>query len=307
MIKAYRTWLLTRQYSEKTVRNYTQRVSRFMDHYPEPSHMSTMDIAQYLLEFKNTGIGPTTLEGHFSALKNFYTFLSVSGHADLRLDQNPLKDLLPVKREKRVPKIIPEDDLSALLRAPDLKTVRGCRDYSIMLFLLHGLRAEEICNLDNDQVFIDGRGPSRRMVIDIKGKGKKQRRIVIENSGDTEWAWTRYREMRNGNGSPVAFPAMKGDRVFRMTTNGLYKLLERYGKRLGLNWYHPHLWRHTAAVRMLEDGVPLKEIQYILGHESVQTTERYLRAATTLQENAANSTWIHRLKKADARFRRWRN
>jgi len=212
-----------------------------------------------------------------------------------------------VKRQKRVPKIIPNDDLSALLRAPDLKTVRGCRDYAIFLFLLHGLRALEVCTLTTDRVFIDGWGPARKMVIDVKGKGRKERRIVMERSGDTEWAWNRYMEKRMAYTTGIAFPALLGKgNSKQLTTNGLYKILARYGQRVGVTRWHPHLWRHTTAVRMLEDGVSLKEIQYRLGHESVQTTEKYLGAATILQDESANSMWIHQLKKADNRYRRWR-
>jgi len=305
MIDQYRNWLLARQYSEKSIHVYLIRVQKFLDHYPDPTFKKSEAI-DYLSHLRKSGMKPTTLEGHFAALKNFFIFASFIKEAPFELHENPLKHLLPIKREKRVPKVIPNDSLSALLRAPDLKTLRGCRDYVIMLFLLHGLRAEEICNLNIDDVYMDGYGASRRLVIDVKGKGRKERRIVVEKSGDTQWAWDHYSAKRDGI-TNIAFPAILGnDRYKRLTTNGLYRILERYSKKLGVKGSHPHVWRHTAAVHMLENGVSLKEVQLRLGHESVKTTEIYTAAAAILQEDGANSEWIHKLKKADARHRRWR-
>ena len=307
IIVNYKNWLQARQYSSKTIKIYVDRIERFLASVKDPVSVDQTIIQRYLIRLHEEGIEVKTLEGIFSTLKNFYTYLIITGRHVITLDQNPLKHLLPIKRQKRVPKIIPDDDLSALLRAPDLKTLRGCRDYTIMLFLLHGLRAQEICILTTDQVFSDGWGPGRKMIIDVKGKGRKERRIVIERSGDTEWAWNRYLQKRNGYNTSIAFPALLGKgNSKQLTTNGLYKILSRYAQRLGITRWHPHLWRHTAAVRMLEEGISIKEIQYRLGHESVQTTEKYLGAATILQEESANSNWIHNLKKADARFRRWR-
>jgi len=309
LIERYKNWLKARQYSEASIRTYALRVGSFLKIHPKPQDLNQTDIQDYLVSLLDRGLSRTSLEGCFCAIKNFYDFLNSMGDFKAPELSNPVKNLLPVKREKRIPKIIPTDNLSALLRSPDLKELRGCRDYVIMLFLLHGLRASEICKLDLDDVFTDGWGPSRQMVINVKGKNRKERRVVVEKSGDTEWAWDRYRSMRNGDGSDIAFPAIVGPggkTMNRMSTNGLYRMLARYGARLGIDNVHPHLWRHTAAVALLEAGVPLKEIQFILGHESVQTTERYLGAAKTQQAEASGCGWIHRLKKADARFRRWR-
>jgi len=307
LIDDYTTWLTARGYSPKTMVIYIDRIQKYFNAIPDPLTADQGVIQRYLTGLQKNGNQWATVESTFSTLKNFYTWLITTGQHVITLDQNPLKHLMPVKRQKRVPKIIPNDDLSALLRAPDLKKVRGCRDYAIMLFLLHGLRALELCTLTLDQVFIDGWGPARKMVIDVKGKGRKERRIVMERSGDTEWAWNRYMEKRMAYNSSIAFPALLGKgNSKQLTTNGLYKILSRYAQRVAITRWHPHLWRHTAAVRMLEDGVSLKEIQYRLGHESVQTTEKYLGAATILQDESANSLWIHQLKKADNRYRRWR-
>jgi len=308
LIEDYKNWLIARQYSVNTVALYARRIACFLRQYKEPVEAGREDIQDYLISLHKAGAGYATINNHFSAIKNLYGYLSVSGRHTIQLDQNPLKYLMPLRHRKTVPRIIPDDDLNALFRQiEDLKTLRRCRDYAIMLFLLHGLRAEEICSLNLDDVYIDGRGVTRKMVIRVTGKGDKERIIVVEKSGDTEWAWERYSEMRSSINSRCAFPALMGKgQSKRLTTNGLYHLIARYAEKAGIKHSNPHLWRHTAAVRMLEKGVPLKEIQYRLGHESIATTEKYLGAATILQEEAAHCDWINNLKKPDARYRRWR-
>ena len=113
--------------------------------------------------------------------------------------------------------------------------------------------------------------------------------------------------MREGVNINAAFLALPGRGQYRrLAVSGLYHLLARYAKKAGVQHFHPHLWRHTSAVRMLEKGVPIKEIQYRLGHESIATTEKYLGAASITQEESSHCDWIAKLKKPDLRYRRWR-
>lgn len=307
LVQRYKSWLLAKGYATRTMESYLFHVGKFLASYPNPLSATSGGVESYLESIKKDGCSLSTMQSAFYAVKNFFFYLSAHGGPKPLLDQNILMALRPIRRQKRIPKILTNDDLSAVLRAPDLKTVRGCRDYCIMLFLLHGLRAAEICTLDVDRIFPDGWGVARRFVIDIKGKGRKERRIIMERSGDTEWAWKRYINMRNGDNSKIAFPAILGKgKIKRLTTNGLYRMLIRYGERLSISNIHPHVWRHTTAVRLLEEGVQIKEIQTRLGHESLTTTDRYLQAAVVSQTASSSSQWIGRLKKADARFRRWR-
>ena len=177
------------------------------------------------------------------------------------------------------------------------------------MVLLHGLRASEVCKLNMDDIYHDGWGSNRRLIIYVHGKGKKNRKIVAETSGDTEWAWERWNTMRLKEliTTEICLPSIprsKAQSPRRMTYIALYYILKRYGQTLRIENIYPHSWRHTAAVQMLQDGVNINEIQIRLGHESIQTTEKYLKAASILQEGAAKSKWIHNLKKADLRYRR---
>jgi len=315
LMKNWEMWLISRQYSPATIKTYLPIVDRFLKEHPDISAVSEKQIQKYLTKLHDSCKGLNTFITIFYAIKNFFDYLNTQKMVHVKLSKDVLFNLRPIHRERRVQKIIPDQDVVFFLRAPNRKkgNLRGWRDFVTLNFLLLGIRAEEICKLDIDNVYFDGWGPSRRMVIDIKGKGRKQRRIFVKpnkdkrGKGDFAWAWQRYMDLRKEK-SGIAFPAMPGKgRMERMTPGGLYRMLQRYSTKTGIRPFHPHLWRHTAAVRMLEEGIPLMEIQHRLGHESVQTTEKYLGAATILQDQSANSKWLSDiLFKANAQYRRFR-
>jgi len=307
ILHGYKQWLTARQYSEQTIATYFRRVEKFLIVYSPDKlkEITAKEIQNYLLKANSTS--GKTINGLFSTLRNFFIYCRLAGITAPGLMDNPVKDIGPIKHPKRIPRIIPFDDLSRLLRLPDLKSIRESRDFAIMMVLLHGLRAAEICNLDTRDIYQDGWGLGRKIIIHVQGKGRKERNIIAERSGDLEWAWDHWQTMRGPVKTPeAAFPAYYHGIQKRMTRQGLYLLLKRYGDKIGIKGLHPHAWRHTAAVRLIEEGVDIKEIQVRLGHESVATTEKYTAGASILQEAAANSQWIHKLKKADLRYRRRR-
>jgi integrase/recombinase XerD len=307
LLSDYRSWLRSRGYSDKTVSIYQDKASSFLAAFPNPLRVKDIDIENYFKNLLDKNLSRSFFLIHYNAVRNFFNYLRYFKKSHLEIDKGLISFLRPLRQEKRVVKLISDQDLSTLLKAPDLKSLRGCRDYVMMLFLLHGLRAQEICNIKLNDVFTNGHGPGRHLVINVRGKGRKERQIILERSGDTEWALLRYSSKRDSVAWPFLFPAMLGKgRIKQLTTNGLYKILYRYAKPLKITTWRPHVWRHTAAVKMLESGVPLLEVQARLGHESISTTEKYLKAATINQDQSSKSDWIHKLRKADNRFRRWR-
>ena len=302
ILDSYIQWLRIRQYASTTVSVYTGRIRNFLQAFPNPETLHQKDLLEYILNLGKR-VSFVTASATFSTLKNFLLFLTISGCEMPNIAENPLKNYGPIKRPKTTPRIIKNDDLQRVLRAPDLKTVKGVRDYNIMIFLLAGLRASEICDLNTDDVFLDGWG-NRKLTIHVTGKGRKERNVICESSGDSLWAWERWKEYRGSAKIPELFPSYYHGKEKKLTREGLYHILQTYGRKAGVRGINPHAWRHTAAVKSLEEGISIKEIQVRLGHASISTTERYTAGAAILQEGSVNSQWIHRLKKADLRHRR---
>jgi len=179
--------------------------------------------------------------------------------------------------KKKETEFLTEEEVQALLRVPDRRTLQGKRDYAILLLLLStGLRKAEICNLK----LRDLKTYRNQAVIDLIGKGKKFRRIPIKN--ETLLVIKDYLKA-NGNGvdpNHSLFDTLGKHGPYEqrnLTPKAVDCLIKSLAKRaLIRKRIHPHVTRHTFATTLLDKGVDLKTVQGLLGHSHIRTTERYL-------------------------------
>lgn len=179
--------------------------------------------------------------------------------------------------KKKETEFLTEEEVQALLRVPDRRTLQGKRDYAILLLLLTtGLRKAEICNLK----LRDLKTYRNQAVIDLIGKGKKFRRIPIKN--ETLLVIKDYLKA-NGNGvdpNHSLFDTLGKHGPYEqrgLTPKAVDCLIKSVAKRaLIRKRIHPHVTRHTFATTLLDKGVDLKTVQGLLGHSHIRTTERYL-------------------------------
>jgi integrase/recombinase XerD len=179
--------------------------------------------------------------------------------------------------KKKETEFLTEEEVQAILRVPDRRTLQGKRDYAILLLLLTtGLRKAEICNLK----LRDLKTYRNQAVIDVIGKGKRFRRIPIKN--ETLLSIQDYlKATKNGVNPdyPMFFTLGKhGPYEQRcLTAKAVDYLIKSVAKRaLIRKRIHPHVTRHTFATSLLDKGVDLKTVQGLLGHSHIRTTERYL-------------------------------
>jgi site-specific recombinase XerD len=179
--------------------------------------------------------------------------------------------------KKKETEFLTEEEVQAILRVPDRRTLQGKRDYAILLLLLTtGLRKAEICNLKIG----DLKTYRNQAVIDVIGKGKRFRRIPIKN--ETLLSVQDYlKATKNGVNPdyPMFYTLGKhGPYEQRnLTPKAVDCLIKQVaGKALIRKRIHPHVTRHTFATTLLDKGVDLKTVQGLLGHSHIRTTERYL-------------------------------
>ena len=162
----------------------------------------------------------------------------------------------------------------ALLNAPDITTLKGLRDRAILAVMLGcGLRRSEAANLTFTHL---QQRDGRWCIVDLVGKHGRVRTIPVPT-----WvkvavdAWTAAAELTEGH---VLRPVGRGDRVLgdRMTEKVVWQLLQPYAKAAGVPGIAPHDLRRSCAKMCRAAGGELEQIQLLLGHASVQTTERYL-------------------------------
>ena len=186
------------------------------------------------------------------------------------LDANPVKKINCIKTEKKVRKAFTEDEME-LLRM-NAKTLR---DKAIIEFLYStGCRVSEMCSLDISDIDF-GQG-----MATVLGKGKKYRDVYL--SPRCKVTLNEYIKSRADSQEPlfVAKPIFSSDGVLtRFTPSGVEVMLRKLGKRCGIDNVHPHRFRRTAATLALKRGMPIEQVQKMLGHESIETTTIYAQSS----------------------------
>jgi integrase len=170
---------------------------------------------------------------------------------------------------------------------PALEKPIGRRDkIALGLCVAAGLRREEAVNLRFDDITHLPVAGKTRMVLNVKGKGAKDRAVPINNhlAADIQ-AWG---EEIGGEGLILRRLGMAGELGDSLTAVSLFRLVNKYGRQLGKPDLAPHDLRRTYAQLGYEAGVPITQISKLLGHASVATTQRYLNleldVATTISD-----------------------
>ncbi len=210
-----------------------------------------------------------------SSLKRFYQYCI----RERLTDRDPTLRIEPPRRAPRLPKSLSEEDVEALLAAPDPATPIGLRDRAMLEVLYaSGLRVSELVGLDSYGVDL-GAG-----VLRVTGKGSKERLVPL---GEEAIAWLqRYLDEGrpvilggHARAEPCArlFVTARGD---GMTRQAFWYLIKRYGARaIPGKPLSPHVLRHAFATHLINHGADLRVVQMLLGHADISTTQIYTHVA----------------------------
>jgi integrase/recombinase XerD len=224
------------------------------------------DLSAHMRDLQRQGLSPRSSARALSAIRGFYEHLVTAGE---RKD-NPAVNLLPPKLWKPLPKVLSEDEVEALLAAPDVGTPLGLRDRA-MLELLYatGLRVSELVGLTLPQLRLDVG------FLIAFGKGSKERVVPVGEQAEM-WVKRYLREVRpelaRGRHQAV-FANKDGDPMSRV---GFWMLIKKHGLKAGVRAeISPHVLRHSFATHLLEHGADLRAVQTMLGHADISTTQIY--------------------------------
>ena len=238
---------------------------------PSITLASEAQLAQALAEFSRTH-KRTSQARLLSTLRRFFGWLVVNGH---RRDDPSLKLARPA-RSSRLPKVISEAQVEALLAAPDENTAQGLRDRAMLETLYPtGLRVSELIGLTLGAVNAD-MGVAR-----VLGKGAKERLVPLgEVAIDSIRRYQRDArpEMLGGQVSDALFVTRRGG---PMTRQRFWALIKTYAIRAGMDSakLSPHVLRHAFATHLLNHGADLRVVQLLLGHADISTTQIYTHVA----------------------------
>ncbi len=234
-----------------------------------------------------TGIGASARARKLSSIKSFYKYLTVRTK---QLSENPVKDVEFPKIRKSLPKYLTLQESQRLLRA--VEGQNAVRDYAIlMLFLNCGIRRSELVGLNRGDVYEDR--------IRVRGKGNKER--IVYFGAACKKALDAYMLERNRmilTDNQALFASRNHN---RLTVTAVHRLVKKHMLTAGLDpeQYSAHKLRHTAATLMLSNGVDVKTVQEVLGHEHLNTTEIYTHIENTELRIAAMANPIANFESED--------
>ncbi len=241
------------------------------DRVPEGSH-------------DDPGIGSAARARKLSAIKSFYNYLSVSTK---QIKENPVKDIEFPKIRRSLPKYLTLEESTTLLKSvsgPNQK-----RDFAIlMLFLNCGIRRSELVGLNLTDVYDDR--------IRVVGKGNKER--IVYMGASCRKAIDEYLVERNKivlSDNRALFGSRDKNRI---SVTAVHRLVKKHLLEAGMDstQFSAHKLRHTAATLMLSNGVDLKTLQEVLGHENLNTTQIYTHVESTELKIAAEANPLSKIK-----------
>ena len=233
--------------------------------------VTPMEIRAYLVSMRNVGYSKATTARKLASLRSFYKYLVRSGE----LEASPVSVIRTPKQDKRLPKFLDLQQVTALLDAPEADTVLGARDKAILeVIYSSGLRVGELVALNIED--LDEFSEALR----IRGKGKKERLVPLGSKAVE--AIRAYLEMRGGLGRDNhRGPLFVNKSGRRLSDRSIRRKLNKYLQKAGISIHaSPHVLRHSFATHMLNAGADLRSIQEILGHESLSTTQIYTHLTT---------------------------
>ncbi len=254
-----------------TLAAYAQDLQDFRQ-YGEDRGLSTWEavdlplLQSYLTALEARGLSPRSRARRLSALRQFFRFLQ----REEKLAQNPLELLDSPRLPQRLPQVLGEREVAALLAAPDPSTPLGQRDDALLeLLYATGLRVSELVGLTLKQVDL------RRGVVRPLGKGKKERLVpMVPRAVDKLKLYLAQGRpaLLRGRESSYLFVNHQGGRLSRQ---GFWKVLKHYARLAGVRDLSPHTLRHSFATHLLSRGANLRVLQLLLGHADLATTTIY--------------------------------
>jgi integrase/recombinase XerD len=228
-------------------------------------------INQYFAWRAEQGISSRSMARMLSCLRGFFQYAVRENLVEL----DPTLNIESPKLGRKLPDVLTEDDVEALLAAPDVEDAIGLRDKA-MLELLYacGLRVSELIALQVTDVSL------QQGVIRVFGKGSKERLIPMGEVA-ADWLQQYYKQARPlllKQQSNICFPSGRGVQMTRQT---FWHRIKHYAMVAGIHKpLSPHTLRHAFASHLLNHGADLRVVQMLLGHSDLSTTQIYTHVAT---------------------------
>ena len=272
------------RYSENTVAAYRNDLGQFLEYVEGRAGSRLTDwaavseevIASYLdfMKHKDQPYASSTIARKVAAIKSFYNYLTAEGI----VDENPTIDIDSPKVKKRLPQTLTFSEVERLLEAPaGGDTPKNLRDITLLKVLYEtGMRVTEVVSIQLEDVDLD------HATLSSPTRQGDAREIPLEE--ETQALLVKYLaqgrpQLVKDQSERALFLNHRGE---KLTRQGLWLIIKGYARQAGLNTeVTPHTLRHSFAVHRLSKGSKLEEIQRLLGHANISTTQIYAQMEST--------------------------
>lgn len=261
------------QLTENTTISYCRDVRMFSewlerDRTMQLKNASKEDISSYLRYLQGLGKSPSTVSRCAASLKRFYAYLMEKGITQ----NNPATGIALEKHGRKLPSILTNHEVDTFLSQPDLTDPKGIRDKAMLeLLYASGIRVSELIGLNLEDVnlsvgFLVCRSADKERVIPLYKVAVKSIQEYLQNVRPILTA---------DNGENALFVNVNGS---RMSRQGFWKIVKSYQSKAGIKKeITPHTLRHSFAAHLLENGADIRDIQEMLGHADISTTQIYTK------------------------------
>ncbi|MGC8971112.1 MAG: site-specific tyrosine recombinase XerD [bacterium] len=256
--------LYERGYSKNTLSSYRIdliELSQFLEERNSSLLKATKEyIAQFINMLSERGFTNNTIIRKLASIRTFFKYLLNEGI----IKEDLVSFLDTPKKEKKIPKVLFEDQIKELLEQPLLQQQEYARERSILELLYScGLRVSEIVNLTINDVNLE------EGFIRVKGKGNKERIVPLGSKAIS--ALREYLSQRKHIKEKRLF---LNSRNKGLTRQSIWFIVKQFANNVGLD-ISPHTLRHSFATHLLDNGADLRVVQELLGHSSISTTQIY--------------------------------
>lgn len=245
--------------SEKSLKYYKSTITVMIESLSKRvSHISTEDIRSYLTEYhQRKGSSKVTIDNIRRILSSFFTWLEDEDY----IIKSPVRRIHKIKTGTTVKETYTDEEIEIMR-----DSCKSLRDLSIIELLAStGMRIGELVLLNRRDINF-----AERECI-VLGKGNKER--VVYFDARTKIHLQNYLSSRKDD-NPALFVSLKQPQT-RVTISGIEERLRKLGRLLGIRKVHPHKFRRTLATIAIDKGMPIEQLQQLLGHKKIDTTLQY--------------------------------
>lgn len=245
--------------SERTLSYYKTTVEKLLDRITDPIRkVTTDDIREYLASYQGLNdCSKTTIDNIRRNISSFFTWLEEEDY----IIKSPMRRIHKIKTTKTVKEVISDEEIEKMR-----DKCKNLRDLAIIdLLYSTGIRIGELVRLNVDDIDFE----ERECIV--FGKGDKERRVYFD--AKTKIHLMGYINSRS-DANPALFVTLDAP-YDRLQISGVEIRLRHLGRELGINKVHPHKFRRTMATRAIDKGMPIEQVQKLLGHSQIDTTMHY--------------------------------